>query len=59
MSVNVEINFHDGLLETHDLSASINKKLKCLTLEDQFGRDIRFTGGILTSRILAINTNAY
>ena len=80
ISVYFDINPHDGLLETHDVGASLKEKLKCLIFipiisqtycdsksfawqnefcafnrlakEDQFGRDIRLTGGNIASRIL-------
>jgi TolB-like protein len=82
VSVYFDINPHDGLLETHNVDASLKEKLKCLIFipiisqtycdpksfawqhefcafnklakEDQFGRDIRLSGGNVTSRILPI-----
>ena len=82
ISVYFDINPHDGLLETHDVDASLKEKLKCLVFipiisqtycdsksfawqhefvafnklakEDQFGRDIRLTGGNVASRILPV-----
>jgi TolB-like protein len=82
ISVYFDINPHDGLLETHDVNASLKEKLKCLIFipiisqtycdsksfawqyelvafnklakEDQFGRDIRLTGGNVASRILPV-----
>jgi TolB-like protein len=80
VSVYFDINPHDGLLETHDVDASLKEKLKCLIFipiisqtycdsksfawqhefvafnkmakDDQFGRDIRLSGGNVASRIL-------
>ena len=85
VSVYFDLNPHDGLLETHDVDASIKDKLKCLIFipiisrtycdpksyawqnefcvfnklvkEDQFGRDIRLTGGNVASRILPVKIN--
>ena len=82
VSVYFDINPHDGLLETHNVEASLKEKLKCLIFipiisqtycdsksfaweyefrafnklskEDQFGRDIRLTGGNVASRILPV-----
>jgi hypothetical protein len=82
VSVYFDINPHDGLLETHDVGASLKEKLSCLVfipiisqtycdsksfawqhefvafnkqaMEDQFGRDIRLTGGNVASRILPV-----
>ncbi|MCX6255902.1 MAG: hypothetical protein NTV31_15720 [Bacteroidia bacterium] len=82
VSVYFDINPNDGLLETHDVDASLKEKLKCLIFipiisqtycdsksfawqnefvafnklakEDQFGRDIRFAGGNVASRILPV-----
>lgn len=82
ISIYFDINPHDGLLETHDVGASLKEKLKCLIFipiisqtycdplsfawqhefvafnkmarEDKFGRDIRLTGGNVTSRILPV-----
>ena len=82
ISVYFDINPHDGLLETHDVNASLKEKLKCLIFipiisqtycdpksfawqhefvafnnmakYDQFGRDIKLTGGNIASRILPI-----
>jgi TolB-like protein/Tfp pilus assembly protein PilF len=82
ISVYFDINPHDGLLETHDVNASLKEKLKCLIFipvisqtycdsksfawqyefcafnklakEDEFGRDIRLTGGNVASRILPV-----
>ncbi|MGD0754768.1 MAG: hypothetical protein ABR927_06870 [Bacteroidales bacterium] len=82
ISVYFDINPHDGLLETHDVNASLKEKLKCLVFipiisqtycdsksfawqyefcafnelakEDQFGRDIRLSGGNVASRILPV-----
>ena len=82
ISVYFDINPHDGLLETHDVGASLKEKLKCLIFipiisqtycdpncfawqyefaafnkmakEDQFGRDIRLSGGNVASRILPV-----
>ncbi|MGD0754461.1 MAG: tetratricopeptide repeat protein [Bacteroidales bacterium] len=82
ISVYFDINPHDGLLETHDVDASLKDKLKCLVFipiisqtycdsrsfawqhefvefnklakEDQFGRDIRLSGGNVANRILPI-----
>ncbi|MEI7423207.1 MAG: hypothetical protein WCK18_13975 [Prolixibacteraceae bacterium] len=30
ISVYFDVNLHDGLLETHDVEASLKEKLKCL-----------------------------
>src|SRR5450759_534252 len=85
VSVYFDINPCNGLLETHDVDASLKGKLKCLVFipiisqtycdsksfawqhefvafnqmakEDQFGRDIRLTGGNVASRILPIKIN--
>src|SRR5664280_721982 len=82
ISVYFDINPHDGLLETHDVNASLKEKLKCLIFipiisqtycdsksfawqhelvafnkmakEDEYGRDIRLTGGNVASRILPV-----
>ena len=82
ISVYFDINPHDGLLETHDVNASLREKLKCLIFipiisqtycdpqsfawqhelvafnkmakEDEYGRDIRLTGGNVASRILPV-----
>jgi TolB-like protein len=82
VSVYFDINPHDGLLETHDVNASLKEKLKCLVFipiisqtycdsksfawqnefvafnnmakEDQFGRDIKLSGGNVASRILPV-----
>lgn len=82
ISVYFDINPHYGLLETHDVNASLRGKLNCLIFipvishtycdiksfawkyefvafnkmarEDQFGRDIRISGGNVASRILPV-----
>ena len=82
VSVYFDISPCDGLLETHDVDASLKRKLKCLVFipiisqtycdsksfawqhefvvfnqmakEDQFGRDIRLSGGNVASRILPV-----
>ena len=82
INVYFDINPHRGLLETHDVAASVKDKLKCyifipiisqtycdpnsfawkyelcafnsLAKEDQFGRDIKHSGGNVASRILPV-----
>ena len=40
ISVYFDINPHDGLLETHDVAASLKEKLKCLVLFQSYHRPI-------------------
>ena len=85
ISVYFDESPHEGLLETHDVSKSLEGKLKCLVFipiisqtycdqksfawqyefcafnklacSDQFGRDIRISGGNVSSRILPVKIN--
>ena len=53
ISVYFDINPHDGLLETHDVDASLKDKLKCLIITAICTlRDWAFTSRAITGRPL-------